>query len=131
MIKDLEFASPESQGIRSEDILTFMDRLAYRKINMHAFLMARNGKIIAEGKGLTTIDLDDYSDEIRNYVRAEAYGVGGVMYTQPFALDYNGVPRCEVGDFDSFFDWGKFATAICDTPVRALNIIVVLFDLIF
>ena len=49
MINDLEFASPESQGIRSEDILTFMERIAYHKINMHSFLMARKGKIIAEG----------------------------------------------------------------------------------
>ena len=85
-----------------------------------------DGKVIHVGN---TIDLDDYSSEIRNYVRAEAYGTGGVMYTQPFALDYNGVPVG--GDFDSFFDWGKFATAICDTPVRALNLLVVLFDLIF
>ena len=87
-----------------------------------------DGKVIHVGN---TIDLDDYSAEIRNYVRAEAYGVGGVMYTQPFALDYNGVPRCEVGDFDSFFDWGKLASLICDTPVRGLNIIVQIFDLIF
>ena len=49
MINDLEFVTPESQGIRSEDILTFMERIAYRKINLHSFLMARNGKIIAEG----------------------------------------------------------------------------------
>ncbi|MBQ3530242.1 MAG: serine hydrolase [Oscillospiraceae bacterium] len=48
MIKDLEFATPESQGIRSEDILEFMDYIAYRKINLHSFMMARNGKIIAE-----------------------------------------------------------------------------------
>ena len=76
-----------------------------------------DGKVIHVGN---TIDLDDYSDEIRNYVRAEAYGTGGVMYTQPFALDYNGVPRCEVGDFDGWFDWGIFASAICDGLVRGL-----------
>ena len=85
-----------------------------------------DGKVIHVGN---TIDLDDYSEEIRNYVRAEAYGVGGVMYTQPFALDYKGVPTG--GDFDSFFDWGKLATLICDTPVRFLNLFVQFFDLIF
>jgi len=49
MFKNLEVVSPESQGIRSEDILEFMNYIAYRKINLHSFLMARNGKIIAEG----------------------------------------------------------------------------------
>lgn len=74
-----------------------------------------DGKVIHVGN---TIDLDDYSDEIRNYVRAEAYGIGGVMYTQPFALDYNGVPKG--GDFGDYFDWGIIASAICDNLVRGL-----------
>ncbi len=87
-----------------------------------------DGKVIHVGN---TIDLDDYSDEIRNYVRAEAYGTGGVMYTQPFALDYNGVPRG--GDFGDYFDWGVIASAICDNLVRFLaailpvNLIVKIF----
>ncbi len=76
-----------------------------------------DGKVIHVGN---SIDLDDYSDEIRNYVRAEAYGVGGVVYTQPFALDYDGVPTADKDDFGSFFDWGNIATLICDVPVRAL-----------
>ena len=79
-----------------------------------------DGKVIHVGN---TIDLDDYSDEIRNYVRAEAYGTGGVMYTQPFALDYNSVPKGEVGDFGDYFDWGIIASAICDNLVRALAFI--------
>lgn len=49
MIKDLEFVSPESQGLRSEDVLEFIHFLEYQKINIHSFLMARRGKIIAEG----------------------------------------------------------------------------------
>ena len=49
MIKDLEFVSPESQGLRSEDVLEFIHFLEYQKINIHSFLMARKGKIIAEG----------------------------------------------------------------------------------
>jgi hypothetical protein len=49
MIKDLQFVSPESQGIRSEDVLEFIRLLEYHKINIHSFLMARGGKIIAEG----------------------------------------------------------------------------------
>ena len=74
-----------------------------------------DGKVIHVGN---TIDLDDYSDEIRNYVRAEAYGTGGVVYSQPFALSYKGVPTNN--DFGSYFDWGVIASAICDNLVRGL-----------
>ncbi|MBR2471803.1 MAG: serine hydrolase, partial [Clostridia bacterium] len=49
MIKDLQIVSPESEGIKSEDILEFIKCLEYHKINLHSFLMARNGKIVAEG----------------------------------------------------------------------------------
>ncbi len=76
-----------------------------------------NGKVIHVGN---SIDLDDYSSEIANYVRAEAYGVGGVCYTQAFALNYDGVPEKDIDEFGSFFDWGKIASAICDVPVRLL-----------
>lgn len=74
-----------------------------------------NGKVIHVGN---TIDLDDYSDEIGSYVRAEAYGEGGVMYTQAFTLEYDGAP--EATPMGAFFDWGKIATIICDVPVRFL-----------
>ncbi|MBQ2812636.1 MAG: hypothetical protein IJE63_05230, partial [Clostridia bacterium] len=74
-----------------------------------------DGKVIHVG---STIDLDDYSDEIGSYVRAEAYGYGGVMYTQAFVLDYDGAP--EADPIGAFFDWGSIATIICDVPVRFL-----------
>lgn len=74
-----------------------------------------NGKVIHVGN---TIDLDDYSDEIGSYVRAEAYGEGGVMYTQAFTLEYDGAPAAEEREF--FVDLGGLATAICDIPVKFL-----------
>ncbi|MBQ5824965.1 MAG: hypothetical protein IIW48_09180, partial [Clostridia bacterium] len=74
-----------------------------------------DGKVIHVGN---SIDLDDYSSEIGSYVRAEAYGVGGVMYTQAFALEYDGAPEAEDRAF--FIDLGGIASAICDTPVRFL-----------
>ena len=49
MIKDLIFTSPESQGIKSEDVLQFIKEIEHQKINMHSFMMVRNGKIICEG----------------------------------------------------------------------------------
>ncbi|MBQ8027177.1 MAG: hypothetical protein IJ261_03570, partial [Clostridia bacterium] len=74
-----------------------------------------NGEVIHVGN---TIDLDDYSDKIGSYVRAEAYGEGGVIYTQAFTLEYDGAPEAE--ERGIFIDWGYIATAICDTPVKFL-----------
>ncbi len=50
-----------------------------------------NGKIIAEGKGLTTLDLNDYEDEIGCYVRFQITGPGGILYSQPFVTMAEGV----------------------------------------
>ncbi len=49
MIKDMIYTSPESQGLRSEDVLDFIKQIEYQKINMHSFIIVRNGKIISEG----------------------------------------------------------------------------------
>ena len=76
---------------------------------------------IADGKQIhvgSTIDLDDYSDEIGSYVRAEIVGPGGVLYTQAFTLDYDGVPEAE--DFSRFVDFGGIVSAICDTLIKML-----------
>ncbi|MBV1757671.1 MAG: hypothetical protein KMY55_07480 [Dethiosulfatibacter sp.] len=42
-----------------------------------------HGKIIATG---TTIDLNDYEEEVRNYIRAQLIGDGGISFTQPFGI---------------------------------------------
>lgn len=65
-----------------------------------------DGEVIAVGD---TIDLDDYSDKIGSYVRAEAFGEGGVLYTQAFTLDYDGAPETEKA---IFFDFGNIITKI-------------------
>ncbi len=51
-------------------------------------------RFISDGKLLTTlkageavIDLDDYADELGNYVRAEVFGEGGMLYTQAFLIN--------------------------------------------
>ena len=74
-----------------------------------------DGKVIATGN---TIDLDDYSDEIGSYVRAEFFGKGGIMYSQAFTLRYDGAPE-EKADGE-FVDFGLVVSAICDTVVKAL-----------
>ncbi len=65
-----------------------------------------DGKVIHVGN---TIDLDDYSDEISSYVRAEAFGHGGVLYTQAFTLEYDNAPEAESS---FFFDFGNILTEI-------------------
>lgn len=49
MIKDLKFKSPESEGVRSSDILRFIRYVEENKLNLHSFLFAKGGNIIAEG----------------------------------------------------------------------------------
>jgi len=51
-------------------------------------------RFISEGNVFETkkadsavIDLDDYADEVGNYVRAEIFGEGGMIYTQAFILN--------------------------------------------
>ena len=59
-----------------------------------------DGKVIHVGG---TIDLDNYSDKIGSYVRAEIWGEGGILYSQPFMLDYNSAPTASTF---AFFDFG-------------------------
>ena len=67
-------------------------------VNTENALLVRwiaDGEVIAVTKaaeGTSTIDLDDYSDQIGCYVRAEAFGEGGTVYTNPFVLSYEGQP---------------------------------------
>ena len=72
-----------------------------------------NGKTIAYGD---EIDLDDYSDDIGAYVRAEVFGEGGIVYTQAMLLDYEGAPEHENKDDASDFGW--LASIVPDTIVR-------------
>ncbi len=89
------------------------DTIALEADNALVIHWIANGKVIHVGD---TIDLDDYSDKIGSYVRAEAYGTGGVCYSQAFVLDYEGAPEAEERGF--FFDWGVIASFICDNLVK-------------
>ena len=44
----LSYVTPESQGVPSEAIISFMDDLEQNNMNMHSFMLIRNGKILAE-----------------------------------------------------------------------------------
>ena len=91
------------------------DTIAFETENAVVIRWIADGRQIASG---ASIDLDDYSDEIGSYVRAEIVGPGGVMYSQAFTLEYDGAPEAE--DFGSFYDFGGIVSAICDTIVKLL-----------
>lgn len=59
-----------------------------------------NGEVIQVGG---TIDLDDHSGNLGSYVRAEIWGEGAILYTQPFVLEYQGAPGKSTF---LFFDFG-------------------------
>ena len=47
-----------------------------------------DGKLICTQKAdEATLDLNEYADELGNYVRAEIFGEGGIVYTQAFLLN--------------------------------------------
>ncbi|MBQ9756380.1 MAG: serine hydrolase [Clostridia bacterium] len=48
-INDNIVVTPESQGLDSEKVVQFLQIVKRRKINLHSFLLARHGKILAEG----------------------------------------------------------------------------------
>ncbi len=48
MINDLIFCKPEEAGLDSAQISKFLARLKERKTNLHSFMLARGGKILAE-----------------------------------------------------------------------------------
>ena len=43
--------------------------------------------ILTQKAGEATIDLNEYADVLGDYVRAEVFGEGGIVYTQAFLLD--------------------------------------------
>ena len=109
----LDVDAPVVTGIEVDDsadsiTLSVNDALCIRWI--------ANGKTIAYGD---TIDLDDYSDEIGSYVRAEIFGKGGIVYTQAMLLDYEGAP--EANDAVGFIDFWWILSIIPDTIVRILG----------
>ncbi len=74
-----------------------------------------DGKVVSEGN---SIDLDECKG-IGSYVRAEIISEGAVTYTQPFLLNYDGMPEANVNE--GAMDFGDIITAICDGAIRALG----------
>ena len=91
---------------------------------------AKNIRWIANGVTIATgnsIDLDDYKNQLGNYVRAEIFGEGGIVYTQAFMLEYDGASQSNGG---SYTDLWQLASIIPDTLVRLLGSLSI-FDTIY
>jgi len=68
-----------------------------------------DGEVIYRTAGTSsTIDLEALLDDVGAHVRAELFGLGGVLYTQPFLLAYDGMPAATLTP-SNFFDWGRIA----------------------
>ena len=63
-----------------------------------------DGRVVATGP---SIALENYEDLLGAYVRAEVLGEGGVLYTQPFLLRYEGMPAGNPVPW-YFIDFGGF-----------------------
>lgn len=49
MMKALERVTPESVGLRSEDVLEYIENLEITSTEMHGIMLARDGKVFCEG----------------------------------------------------------------------------------
>ena len=52
------------------------------------------------------LDLNEYADRLGNYVRAEVFGEGGILYTQAFLLNAEDNAAANGGKSEKFFDFG-------------------------
>ncbi len=57
-------------------------------------------------EGTATIDLDDYTEVLGDYVRAEVFGEGGIVYTQAFLLNAEAKAGTSKVVDDGFIDLG-------------------------
>ena len=48
MVNDLIFATPESAGLSSKKVIKFIDKVREMRINLHAFMLVKDGEILTE-----------------------------------------------------------------------------------
>ncbi len=133
-LTELQKANPKAkyESDKADDVpeiyaVTVNDDLDTIKINTNGLCVRwiANGKTIAYGND---IDLDDYRTQIGTYVRAEVFGKGGIVYTQPFTLDYKEAPISK--EQGKFIDLWMLASVVPDTLVRFIASLPI-FDMIW
>ena len=48
MVNDFIFKTPDEEGLPTKNVIAFINKLKERKINLHSFMIARNGSILTE-----------------------------------------------------------------------------------
>ena len=82
-------APPSTPEPMITDIAVAGDTITITAVNHSAVRWISDGKVVAPG---AAIDLEANRAALGAYVRAEVYGPGGILYTQPFLLTYDGMP---------------------------------------
>lgn len=100
---DRDLAAPRVTSITVDNTT---DTIRLTAINQKTIHWIADGEVIQVGG---TINLDDHTDRLGSYVRAEIWGEGGILYTQPFILEYEGAPG-EVSFF--FYDFGRILNLV-------------------
>lgn len=95
---DLALTPPKVTSITVDNTA---DTITLTAINQKTIHWIADGEVIQVGG---SIDLDDFNGQIGSYVRAEIWGEGGMLYSQPFVLEYNGAPGEKTF---LFYDFGK------------------------
>ena len=80
MRKEFERTTPEAVGIKSEDILHYIDTLEHSNTEMHGLMIMRHGKVCAEGWWAP------YAPNLRHglqsHTKTYAATAVGIAYTQ-------------------------------------------------
>lgn len=108
----------EAPYINSVTVNDYADTITLDADDALCIRWIANGNTIAYGN---SIDLDDYAANIGSYVRAEIFGVGGIVYTQAFLLEYDDAPVNTTEQDSEFRDFWKILSIIPDTVVRFLG----------
>lgn len=93
-----------------------LDTITIQTENSEIIEWIADGKVIATG---STIYLDDYSQEIGSYVRAQVFGEGGILYTQAFPLSYDGAPAAS--EIPEVHDGSKLLRQVADFIYNILS----------
>lgn len=67
------------------------DTISFNGENFNYVRWYSDGEIIAEGENLTSIDLNSFEDKIGCYVRFTLTGDGGILYSQAFPTEKEGI----------------------------------------
>ena len=80
IVNDFIYVTPESQGLPSKKILEFIELINEYKINVHSFVIVRNGKILASNKTVWVLYLLPKNIENPEFIAKNLSELTGVDY---------------------------------------------------